>query len=268
MSRPPLPSPASSSADPGPIDPVAFAARFEQAARDGGFRVERYGEVRGLPLLAFTRRTPGPRPRIYLSAGIHGDEPAPPLALLSLLERGVFDDRAGWFICPLLNPVGFTVRTRENSDGLDLNRDYKALRSIEIQAHARWLQRQPNFDVALCAHEDWEARGFYLYELNPTGRRSLAPAMITSAADVCPLETATVIDGRAIAEPAIIRPVADPALRDLWPESIYLRAHHTSLTYTLETPSSLPLTTRIATLEAVITAAVRLAASDPSDSRR
>ena len=30
----------------------------------------------------------------------------------------------------------------------------------------RWLARQPNFDLAVCVHEDWESVGFYLYELN------------------------------------------------------------------------------------------------------
>jgi murein peptide amidase A len=164
------------------IDPLAFAAQIESVACARKFRVERFGEIAGLPQLALTKRTRGPRPRIYLSGGIHGDEPAPPLALLALIERGVFDDRAVWFLCPLLNPAGFTCRTRENAEGVDLNRDYKALRSLEIQAHARWLQRQPNFDLALCLHEDWEAQGLYVYELNPTGQPGFARAMLDAGA--------------------------------------------------------------------------------------
>jgi hypothetical protein len=239
-----------------PLDPRDFAERIQAVARTAGFRVEPFGEITGLPLFALTRRTVGPRPRIYLSAGIHGDEPAPPLALLDLIERGAFDTRAVWFLCPLLNPVGFLRRTRENAEGIDLNRDYKALRSLEIQAHARWLRRQPNFDLALCVHEDWEAKGFYLYELNPTNRPSLARTMIEAVSRVCPIETATVIDGREIAERGIIRPASDPLLRDLWPESIYLRAHHTLLGYTLETPSSFPLAQRIAAHAAAIETAI------------
>jgi protein MpaA len=238
------------------IDPPALTARLEAAARAAGFRVERFGEVAGHPLLAFTKRTPGPRPRIYLSAGIHGDEPAPPLALLEMLEAGVFDSRAVWFICPLLNPLGFTGGTRENADQLDLNRDYKHLRSVEIQAHHRWLQRQPNFDVTFCLHEDWESAGFYLYELNPQQRPSLAEPMIAAAEQVCPIESAAVIDGREAAARGIIRPVTDPLLRDQWPEAIYLRAHHTTLGYTLESPSALPLAQRIAALRAAVETAI------------
>jgi protein MpaA len=239
-----------------PIDPSALAARFEAAARTQRFRFERFGEIAGLPLFALTKRTARPRPRIYLSAGIHGDEPAPPLALLEMLEGGIFDDRATWFLCPLLNPLGFLKVTRENADGLDLNRDYKALRSAEIRAHSTWLQRQPNFDLTMCVHEDWESKGYYLYELNPTGRPTLAPAMLAAVAKVCPIETAIEIDGRAIAEPGIIRPVADPLLRELWPEAIYLRAHHTTLSYTIESPSAFPLPQRIAAQRAALETAL------------
>jgi murein peptide amidase A len=247
------------------IDPVAFAVRIQDSATAAGFRVESYGEIAGSGLYGLTKRTRGRRPRIYLSAGIHGDEPAPPLALLDLIERGVLDDRAVWFVCPLLNPVGFLRQTRENAEGLDLNRDYRAMRSLEIQAHARWLQRQPNFDLALCLHEDWEAKGFYLYELNRLQRSSLAATIITEVLNVCPIDPATTIDGRAVSEPGIIRPVDDPQLRELWPESIYLRAHHTRLGYTLETPSSFPLIQRIgahcAAVEAAVDALVRGMAS-------
>ena len=89
-----------------PLDPAAVAARFIAAAPAAGFRVEPFGATMSGPLIALTRRTPGLRPRIYLSAGIHGDEPAPPLTLLEMLEAGRFDTRANWFICPLLNPNG------------------------------------------------------------------------------------------------------------------------------------------------------------------
>lgn len=247
-------------APPATLDPVDFVARFEPAAVAAGFRVERFGEIAGCPLLAATKRTPGPRPRIYLSAGIHGDEPAPPLALLELMAAGIFDSRAVWFICPLLNPAGFIRQTRENADHLDLNRDYQDLRSAEIRGHAAWLRRQPNFDLTLCLHEDWESQGFYLYELNPHGRPSLAEPMIEAAAKVCPIDPATIIDGRPIDVPGIIRPTSDPLMRENWPEAIYLRAHHTTLSYTIESPSAFPLAQRIATLRAAIEAALTRAA--------
>lgn len=209
-----------------------------------------------MPLLGLSRRTPGVKPRIYLSAGIHGDEPAPPLALLDWLERGWFDDRAVWLLCPLLNPTGLARGTRHNADDVDLNRDFKSPRTAEIRAHVAWLNRQPAPDLAICLHEDWEAAGFYLYELNALGLPSPARAMLEAVSSVCPIEPAIIIDGRPTDEPGIIRPIADPLLRDLWPESIFLRHQGAGLGYTIESPSALPLPRRIATLQHAVAVAV------------
>jgi len=250
------PSPVKDSR-PAALDPLAVAARLAAAARAAGCDVEAFGAAAGCPLLALTRRTPGPRPRIYLSAGIHGDEPAGPLALLEMIEAGVFDARAVWFICPLLNPAGFLRGARENAAGVDLNRDYRNTRSLEIRAHVAWLSRQPNFDAAFCVHEDWEAKGYYLYEQNPLGRPSLAAAMLAAAAPSCPTDPSPLIDDRE-AVGGIIRPVGDPWARELWPEAIYLRAHHTTLGYTIESPSAFPLPRRVAAHRAALATALDL----------
>jgi murein peptide amidase A len=238
-----------------PIDVPALAARFEAAGRAAGFRVEDFGRVAGVPLLALTKRTPGPLPRFYLSAGIHGDEPAPPLALAELLEAGAFDKRAVWFLCPLLNPAGLIRHTRENAAGIDLNRDYRDPQSDETRAHLAWLRRQPYFDCTFCMHEDWEAKGFYLYEQNPLGRPSLAAPMLQAAAAFCAVDSSGLIDGRE-AKGGIIRPQDDPFERPKWPEAIYLRANQTSLAYTIETPSGFPLALRVAAQRASIEAAI------------
>ena len=239
-----------------PLDPAQFIPQFDAAARGAGFQVDTFGEIAGHALLACTRTGAGPQPRVYLSAGIHGDEPAAPWALQRLLAEGWFDARCSWFVCPLLNPTGFVRQTRENSSGLDLNRDYLSPRTPEAQAHIQWLQRQPGFDLIICLHEDWEATGFYLYELNPLNRPTLAQVMHEAARAQGPIESAAVIDGRPSDEPGIIRPVSDPLLRETWPEAIYLRHQHGPLVYTIETPSGQSLPQRIATQCAVIRSAV------------
>ena len=244
-----------------PLDPAAVAARFAAAGPAAGFLVEHFGETAAGPLIALTKRTPGPRPRIYLSAGIHGDEPAPPLALLEMLEAGRFDSRANWFLCPMLNPNGLAAGVRENRDGLDLNRDYKDLQSAETRAHVGWLRRQPNFVVTLSVHEDWESTGFYLYELNPGQRPSLAEPIIAAVTPVCAIDLSPLIDGRE-SKGGILRPVSDPLLREHWPESIYLRAHHTTQTYTLESPSAFPLAQRLAAHRAALETAITLTVRD------
>ncbi|GAB5560843.1 MAG: hypothetical protein SynsKO_24900 [Synoicihabitans sp.] len=228
-----------------------------------GFREEPIGEAGGVPLIAFTKRTAGTRPRIYLSAGVHGDEPAPPQALLALLEAGYFDDRATWFLIPMLNPTGFQSQTRENQDGADLNRDYLDLTTNEVSDHITWLRHQPPFDLALCLHEDWEATGFYLYELTRTDNPARARTVQDATREFLPVEPGEEIDGRPVTEPGIIRPESDPALRELWPEAIYLFAHHTDWCFTFETPSAAPLAQRLDAQIAACKAAIDLTLSSP-----
>lgn len=240
-----------------PFLPAELVSRFVDAGKERGFCCKQLGAVSGCPIIAMTRRFPGPRPRVYLSSGVHGDEPAAPLALLHLLESGVFDDRAVWFLVPMLNPSGFERTTRENHMGRDLNRDYQEPTTIEVAAHVRWLQMQPRFDVTFCLHEDWESKGFYLYELNPLHLSSFAEPMINAVSTRFEIDHSAVIDGRP-ASHGIIRPESDPALRTLWPEAIYLRANHTHRSYTLESPSAEPVSDRIEMLSLAITTALDL----------
>jgi predicted deacylase len=182
--------------------------------------------------------------RIYLSTGIHGDEPAGPLAAFRLIQADMWPAGAEIFLLPCLNPAGFARNTRENAAGLDLNRDYLNPQSPEIRAHIAWLEQQPAFDLCLCLHEDWESHGFYLYELNPDRQPSWAERITAAVAQVCPLDHSEIIEGRE-AHGGIIRPNLDPRTRPLWPESFWLLQHKTRLSYTLEAPSDFPLETRV-----------------------
>lgn len=229
-----------------PLDPAALAEQFRVAALARGFREEPFGESDGVTLSAYTKRSGGSRPRIYLSAGVHGDEPAPPQALLEALNSNWFDDRATWFLVPMLNPTGFRQNERDNSAGIDLNRDYLHLQSTEVLQHTTWLRRQPRFDLALCLHEDWEATGFYLYELARRIDEEFARKIRAHVEEVLPIESGEVIDGRPVSETGIIRPESDPALREQWPEAIYLFKHHTHHCLTFESPTPQPLSSRIA----------------------
>ncbi|HEY3861784.1 MAG TPA: M14 family metallocarboxypeptidase [Verrucomicrobiae bacterium] len=198
---------------------------------------------------ALRRDPPNARANVYMSAGIHGDEPAGPLAVLRLLTEDLWPADAAIWLCPCLNPGGFRLNRRENADGVDLNRDYRALQTAEVRAHVRWLERQPRFDVSICLHEDWEANGFYVYELNPDNGPSLAGNIIEAVSKVCPVDLSTTIETWA-AEGGVIRPNVVPADRPLWPESLYLTTHKTRRSYTLEAPSDFPVPARVAALVA------------------
>lgn len=223
----------------------------------------------GLP--AFFRQQPDAsgrtRPRVYISAGIHGDEPASPLAAETLLRENIWPEGVDLWLCPCLNPEGFDLNTRENPAGIDLNRDYLHTRSPEILAHIRWLATQPSFDLSLCLHEDWEACGFYVYELNPDGRPSLAEAIVKAAGAVCPVDASETIEGWP-ASNGVLRPAIEPSSRKDWPEAFHLITHKTRLSYTLEAPSDFALQPRVRALVEGVRAACAIVASQPAGAIR
>ena len=149
------------------IDIERVIAEMENAADEHGWQREVFFKADSYRLLALKRKAANSARRIYISTGIHGDEPAGPLAVLQLLQENRWPADADIWLCPCLNPTGFPLNSRENAHGIDLNRQYLKPEAEEIVAHIAWLEKQPKFDVCICLHEDWEAEGFYVYELNP-----------------------------------------------------------------------------------------------------
>jgi hypothetical protein len=241
------------------IDIRATLGRVEVGARRGGWGAEVYHAEADFRWLGLHRAVlgGGPRRRVYISAGIHGDEPAGPLAVLRLIEENQWPAGIELFLVPCLNPVGFTLNRRENAAGLDLNRDYRNSQAAESRAHIAWLERQPEFDLQLCLHEDWESQGFYLYEQNPESKPSLAEKLIEAVQKVCPIDLSGNIEGRE-AHGGIVRPNVSIMDRPDWPEAFYIITHKSRLGYTLEAPSDFPLATRVDALVAAVRAALEL----------
>lgn len=247
------------------IDIVAVMDSLLTAARRFGWTIDLVQLSNGRSLHFLHRRAAsdatGRNPtcrNIYVSAGIHGDEPAAALAAATLVRENQWPRDANLWLCPCLNPSGFPLNTRENAEGIDLNRDYLQPSSAEVSAHVEWLGTQPNFDLALCLHEDWESAGFYCYELNPDNLPSLCETIVDTVRPVCPIEHAAIIDGREATAPGIIRPRIDPRGRPQWPEAFYLLMAKTRLSYTLESPSDYPLSIRVAALVEATRTAVGL----------
>ena len=241
------------------IDIRAVLRDIEIAGQQRGWNSEVFHEQAEFKWFALHRepevRSQESEVRIYISAGIHGDEPAAPLAALKLLQENNWPEHAEIFLLPCLNPIGFTLNRRENADGIDLNRDYRNPKAAETRAHIAWLERQPKFDLYLCLHEDWESHGFYLYEPNPDGKISLAEKIIAAVQKVCPIDLSENIEGRA-AKGGIVRPNILPQERPDWPEAFYLITHKSRQGYTLEAPSDFPLAVRVNALVAAVQAAI------------
>lgn len=211
------------------------------------------------PLLVVHRKAQGgDTPTIYLSTGIHGDEPAGPLALLNLLRENNLPRDWGFLIFPLINPEGMVAGTRENGAKIDMNRDFRNPESWEIKFITRYLEAfEACFDLSIILHEDWESKGYYLYERIRDKTPSLANICLKAAESELPIDYSNEIDGWK-AENGIALPSFDPDNRKDWPETIYLLCRRfTKVAYNLESPSSVALERRIIAHSKAVSAALR-----------
>src|ERR1043165_3671635 len=109
------------------IDIGAVLADIRQLAMEHGWSVEPLPTEPGFDLITLFRPNAEARRlgqttqyemrdtsplRLYISTGIHGDEPAGPLAARELLQRNQWPDCADICFCPCLNPTGFPLNKR------------------------------------------------------------------------------------------------------------------------------------------------------------
>lgn len=238
------------------FDWSAFLPEFSRAAAAEGFVSHKLLETVDGPIMAWER--PGLGKPVYLSAGIHGDEPAGPLAALALMNGGFFPHDRHCIVCPALNPGGLAEISRTNRLGVDLNRDYLHMTSPEVSAHSRWLESRPAPSLFVSLHEDWETQGFYFYEINlgedDPGRAS---ALLDAVSPYFPAERGPLIDGHDARAPGWIFHRAEADLPDAWPEAIWLAKRGCPLSFTFETPSSAALASRVSAHIAAVCALLR-----------
>jgi len=222
-----------------------YLEQVKELAQRNGFAVEHYATIGEVSLPVLTRDLDKHK-LLYLSSGAHGDEPAGPLAIAEALRAGSFSHDFGWVIFPALNPTGLQVGRRETAHGIDLNRDYRLLRAPESAAHQEWLSRANHTYLAVLGlHEDWEAEGAYLYEHNRENLQNPGAALLKALDEIVGLDPSDEIDDWPTTGVGLIHPPSDPNLREFWPEQIYLLKHHSSISYTVETPSERPLGDRV-----------------------
>jgi protein MpaA len=225
-----------------------YMERLKAAGRSAGFEIGFYGQVEewGLPVLE--RKSEGSLGHVYVSAGVHGDEPAACLAIVQLLRQGGFPDGLDCTILPMVNPVGLQARTRVNGAGIDLNRDYgDAPKAPETRAQLDWLKGR-GFDLAICLHEDSDGEGFYLYShFKDESLKVLETAALVHAAQVMPIDGRSEIDGFPAREGRVFPPKALLAAdRNDLPEALHLYFQHgVEGVFTTETPSGWPVVDRI-----------------------
>jgi len=181
--------------------PYAELAAAWKALRSQGVRVREIACVGAPRTLLVAELGEASMPTIALSVGVHGDEPAAPWALLSLVADGLLDARFAYRIWPCLNPSGYAAETRTNAEGEDVNRSFSRGGTTPEARAVLTANRDRRFALALDLHEDFEAEGCYVYEPLRPGFAPLYSQEIVAALDDAGLPVQTFSDGFDLGAP-------------------------------------------------------------------
>jgi len=229
--------------------------RWKELSKQAGLKMRIFARSAGLPIYVITSPSPrgDAREAVYISAGMHGDEPAPPWGLLAWAEAHIDRLRAHRFIIfPVFNPYGIMANTRLDKDGKDLNRIFHSEEDELITAWKRTVQGLP-ISIGLCLHEDYDGQGCYLYELN--AGKTYGAAILQDTSRIIPTDSRASIDGRRATHGLIVRRVP-PKMAGL-PEAIVLHYLGAPIVYTFESPSEFSLLERIAVQQAFIVSSLQ-----------
>ena len=195
--------------------------------------------------------------RVLISAGIHGDEPAGIVTILSFLENHYYSSYINkWEITllPCINPYGYEYGTRENHDEKDLNRLFKEAQSVTEVSFAQSVL-STSFELTIELHEDNESSGYYLYQKGIDVKDDkIGFEIIDVIKNIMPINMDDEIDGTS-ADHGVIGKAIDMSKMDWWPMAIYGLSKGVERCLTLETASQFDMSIRVdAHLNAIKTA--------------
>lgn len=237
----------------------ALIRRWRAVARASGLRMRLYVTESSYRLYAL--QTPR-LPRIgalYISAGIHGDEPAGTEALITWAES--HPERLRQIPCmlfPCLNPWGLVNNIRFDAGHADLNRSFQNDHPPSLRAWKELISGR-RFALSLMLHEDFDGQGVYIYEVEKA-KPFWGEDLLEAARPVIPPEGRTMIDGRKANAGIVRRRLGLKKFATMGlPEAVYLHLHHSDRTFTIETPSEFALDQRVRAHVAIIEACIRRA---------
>ncbi len=229
--------------------------RWRKVARAAGLQMSAFAEASGYPVYRLTSRR-SPEGGVYLSAGIHGDEPAGPEGLIRWAEAN--PDLLRQLPCllfPCLNPWGLVNNSRLDESCRDLNRTFQHDEVPQIQA-LKQLIKPYRFALAVTLHEDYDGQGLYIYEVERC-TPFWGEELLEIARPLIPIEGRTTIDGRRTSKTGIVRRKLNLKKFPMIPEALYLHLHHCQRAFTFETPSEYALEYRVAAHMALVDECVR-----------
>jgi len=191
------------------------------------------------------------RGRVFLSGGVHGNEPAGTESVVRFIELladapEAYEDIA-FDLVPLVNPWGWVHTRRKNQEGRDINRDFNSFKTQEGALLRTFLEGK-EYDLVIDEHEDSDCDGFYLYEL-ATGHSELCREIIErERARGYPIEQDTWMviyrtkDGLISSRMWSLYAALYTRMTSL---SIYCRINNSDQVYLIETPRRMRLAERL-----------------------
>jgi hypothetical protein len=226
--------------------------RWRAVAAKTGLVMRRFSKGPDYSLYALRSRSLPRDGVIYISAGIHGDEPAGTEGLIAWAQKNTRLLRSRPFLLvPCINPWGLVNNSRTDAMRRDLNRAFQNDDVPEIAALKRLIAGR-RFSLAMTLHEDYDAQGIYIYELKAQVPH-WGEALLRAARPYLPADRRTMIEGRE-ASGGLVRPVLDLTIFEEigLPEAVSLHLAGCPRVFTLETPSEYSLDRRVRAHVAVI----------------
>ncbi|MGD0474678.1 MAG: succinylglutamate desuccinylase/aspartoacylase family protein [Candidatus Velthaea sp.] len=248
-----------------------LVAAWKGLRRTHGLQIREVACVGAPRTLLIVERGRDSLPTVALSAGIHGDEPAAPWALLSLAADRLLDDRFAYRIWPCINPSGYAAHTRANAEGHDVNRSFSGGGTTPESRAIVTANRDRRFALSVDLHEDFEARGFYGFEPLPTGAQPRFAASAVAAVEAAGLPIQDLADIRfdlgSPPEARVCQTIGHGTVTvdareesryfaDGLPMSLYLLRRASAAGLTFETPMLRPWHERIAMHRIAVTTVV------------
>ena len=215
--------------------------RWRAVARSAGVPLRKLATTAQHDLFYLRTKCLSPSGGIYISAGIHGDEPAATEALIAWAEKNVRNlHRLPLLLLPCLNPWGLVNNTRVNEDGLDLNRLFHRDDQPVLSA-VKQLVAPYQFSVAMMLHEDYDGQGLYLYDV-AHAKPFWGEALLDAARPHIAIEGRTRIDGRKVTAGVYRRRLDRRRFARMgYPEAVWFHFHHAERSLTIESPSEYAL---------------------------